>query len=117
MLTFAFRQSAFESAHQFRYLKPSYREEQRGKTDGAESKCRTRSTLVEKTSKFPTLAQGIVIFTTQSSSVFNQLPRSRLERVFGRRSAGFSGVGADQRLEERRNMTIDPGSERKPILA
>jgi len=117
MLTFAFRQSAFESAHQFRYLKPSYREEQRGKTDGAESKCRRRSTLVEKTSKFPTLAQGIVIFTTQGSSVFNQLPRSRLERVFGRRSAGLSGVGADQRLEERRNMTIDPGSERKPILA
>src|SRR6266850_1878848 len=101
MLTFAFRQSAFESAHQFRYLKPSYREEQRGKKDGAESKCRRRSTLVEKTSKFPTLAQGIAIFTTQNSSVINQLLRSRLERVFGRRSALVSRVEADQRLEGR----------------
>ena len=109
MLTFAFRQSAFESAHQFRYLKPSYREEQRGKTDGAGSKCRRRSTLVEKTSKFPTLAQRIVIFTTQNSSVFNQLPRSRLVRVFGRRSALVPAVEADQGLEERRNMTIDTG--------
>src|SRR5260370_35444225 len=107
MLTFAFRQSAFESAHQFRYLKPSYREEQRGKTDGTGSKCRRRSTLVEKTSKFPTLAQRIVIFTTQNSSVFNQLPRPQLERVFGRRRALLPAVEEDQGLEERIHRTID----------
>lgn len=32
--------------------------------------------------------------------------RSRLERVFGRRSALFSGVEGDQMLEERRKMTL-----------
>jgi len=109
MLTLPFRHFVFESAHQFRYLKLSYREEQRGKTNGTGSKCRRRSTLVEKTSKFPTLAQRIVIFTTQNSSVFNQLQRPQLERVFGRRSALLPAVEADQGLEERRNMTIDTG--------
>src|SRR3977135_4194763 len=117
MLTFAFRHFCIRIRPPVSLSQAFLKGRARRETDGAESKCRTRSTLVEKTSKFPTLAQGIVIFTTQSSSVFNQLPRSRLERVFGRRSAGLSGVGADQRLEERRNMTIDPGSERKPILA
>jgi hypothetical protein len=48
-------------------------------------------------------------FTTQSSSVFNQLPRPQLERVFGRRSALLFAVEADQGLEERRNMTIYTG--------
>src|SRR5467141_1067036 len=53
----------------------------------------------------------------QSPSVFNQLPRPRLQRLFGRRSALFTGVERDRLLERRRNMTTETGVQRKLILA
>ncbi len=53
----------------------------------------------------------------QSPSVFNQLPRPRLQRLFGRRSALFTGVKRDRLLERRRNMTTETGVQRKLILA
>jgi len=53
----------------------------------------------------------------QSSSVFNQLPRPRLQRLFGSRSALFTGVERDRLLEKRRNMTTEIGVQRKLILA
>ena len=65
------------------------------------SKCRRRSTLVEKSVESADTLGRDRSLTKQSSCVFNQLPRPRLERVFGRRSALFSGVGGDQMLEER----------------
>src|SRR2546426_963620 len=74
------------------------------------SKCRRRSTLVENSVESPDTLSRDRSLTKQSSSVFNQLPRSQLERVFGRRSALFSGVEGDQMLEERRKMTIDTGA-------
>jgi len=61
-------------------------------------------------SKGPTLSPGIA--ASQSTPVFNQLPRSRLEHAFGGRSALFSGVERGQLLEKRRNMTIDTGVQR-----
>src|SRR3989442_4855047 len=69
------------------------------------SKCRRRSTLVENSVESPDTLSRDRSLTKQSSSVFNQLPRSRLERVFGRRSALFSGGEGDQMLEERRKTT------------
>src|SRR6266849_9513859 len=73
-------------------------------------KCRRRSTRVERSVESPDTLSRDCSLTKQSSSVFNQLPRSRLERVFGRWSALFSGVEGDQMLEERRKMTIDAGA-------
>jgi hypothetical protein len=55
-------------------------------------KCRRRSTLVERGVESPDTLSRDRSPTKQSSSVFNQLPRSQSERVFGRRSALFSGV-------------------------
>src|SRR2546426_10928547 len=68
-------------------------------------KCRRRSTLVERSVESPDTLSRDRSLTKRSSSVFNQLPRSRLERVFGRRSALFSGVEEGQMLEERRKTT------------
>src|SRR2546426_11054033 len=68
-------------------------------------KCRRRSTLVERSVESPDTFSRDRSLTKQSSSVFNQLPRSRLEHVFGRRSALFSGVEGGQMLEERRKTT------------
>ena len=45
--------------------------------------------LGERSVESPTLSQAIAVSQKQSSSVFNLLPRSRLERVFGRRSASL----------------------------
>ena len=44
-------------------------------------KCRRRSTLVERSVESPDTLSSDRNLTKQSSSVFNQLPRSRLERV------------------------------------
>jgi hypothetical protein len=57
-----------------------------------------------------------VVFAKQSSSVFNQLPCSRLERGFGRRNAISPGVEWYQMPEERLRMTIDTGVQRKLIF-
>jgi hypothetical protein len=44
--------------------------------------------------------------TKQNSSVFNQLPQSRLERVFGRRSALFPIVKETRCLKNTKKMTL-----------
>ena len=56
------------------------------------SKCRRRSTLVEKSVESPDTLSRDRSLTKQICSVFNQLPRSRLERVFGRRGALYRGA-------------------------
>ena len=48
--------------------------------------------LSREVSKVPTLSQGNARLPEPNFSVFNQLPESGIERVFGRRSAPFSGV-------------------------
>jgi len=73
-------------------------------------------TCRESVESFDTLSTDRSL-TKQSSSVFNQLPRSRLERVFGRRSALFTAVERDQMLEERGKMTSDTGVQPRHILA
>jgi hypothetical protein len=55
-------------------------------------KCRGHSTLVDKSAESSDTLSTDRSLTKQSSYVCNQLPRSRLERVFGRRSALFTGV-------------------------
>src|ERR1700726_3801357 len=50
-------------------------------------KCRRRSTLVERSVESPDTLSRDRQSHTQRFSVFNQLPRSRLERVFGSRVA------------------------------
>ncbi len=79
-------------------------------------KCHGRSTLVEKSVESSDTLTTDRSLTKQSSSVFNQLPRSRLERVFGRQSALFTGAERDQMLEERGKMTSDTGVQRRLIL-
>jgi hypothetical protein len=69
-------------------------------------KCRRRSTLVEIGVESPDTLSRDRSLSTQPSSVFNQLTRSRLERAFGMSSALFSGVEGDQLLEEPRKMTL-----------
>jgi hypothetical protein len=59
-------------------------------------KCRRRSTLVERSVESPDTLSRDRRLRKQTSSVFNQLPRSRLERVFGRSTALFPGVEGDQ---------------------
>ena len=80
-------------------------------------KCRGHSTLVEKSVESSDTLSTDRCLTKPSSSVCNQLPRSRLEGVFGRRSALFTGVERDQMLGERGKMTSDTGVQRKLILA
>jgi len=65
----------------------------------AGSSCRRLSTLVERSVESPDTFLRDRTLTTQSSSIFNQLPRSGLERVFGRRSALFPGVERKQGLK------------------
>jgi hypothetical protein len=80
-------------------------------------KCRGHLTLDEKSVERSDTPSTDRSLTKRSSPVFNQLPRSRLERVFGRRSALFTGVERDQMPEERGTMTSDTGVQRKLILA
>jgi hypothetical protein len=68
------------------------------------------STLVERNVERPDTLSRDRSVAKQSTPVFNQLPR--LEHVFGRRSALFSGVERGKLLEKRRNMTIDTGVQR-----
>jgi hypothetical protein len=57
--------------------------------------CRRRSTLVGRSVETPTLSHAITVSQKQSSSVFNQLSQSRLDRVFGSRRAAVSGAEED----------------------
>ena len=63
-----------------------------------------RLSLVERSVESPDTLSGDCSLTNQRSYFFNQLPRSRLERVLGSRSAPFPDVEGDQMLEERRTM-------------
>jgi hypothetical protein len=56
-------------------------------------------------SKVSTLSQGIARIPEPNVSVFNQLPQSAIERVFGRRSAPFSGVEGGRCLKSPGKMT------------
>ena len=60
------------------------------------SKCRRRSSFVWGSVGGPDTICKDRILTKQTSSVFNQLPPSRLERVFGRRTALFPGVEGEE---------------------
>src|SRR6267154_733600 len=67
-----------------------------GKQKVSGSKCRRRSTAVGGTVGSPDTISKDGSLTKQTSSVFNQLPPSRLERVFGRRTALFPGVEGEE---------------------
>jgi hypothetical protein len=88
------------------------REEQRRKTNSDWIQVSYISTLVERSVESPDTLSRDRSVAKQSTPVFNQLPRSRLEHAFGGRSALFSGVERGQLLEKRRNMTIDTGVQR-----
>jgi hypothetical protein len=53
--------------------------------------------LSREASNAPTLSQGIAVSQSNSSSVFNRLPRYRVERDFGRRSAPLDPSWASPR--------------------
>ncbi len=80
-------------------------------------KCLSRSSLVEKSVESSDTLSMDRSPTMRSSSLFNQLWCSRLERVFGTRSALGGGVERDQTLEDREKVTIDTGVQRELILA
>jgi hypothetical protein len=62
-------------------------------------KCRRWPTLDEKRFELPTLFQGIAVSQSKTASVFKQLPRYRLERNFGKRSAPLREADGDPLLE------------------
>ena len=66
-------------------------------------KCRRWPTLVEKRFEPPTLFQGIAVSQSKTCSVFKQLPRYRLERNFGKRSAPLLEANGEPLLEAQRN--------------
>jgi hypothetical protein len=80
-------------------LDEDYEQGYQGSNDGKEMatgfECRRRSSLVERSVETPTLSHGITVSQKQSSSVFNQLSQSRLDRVLGSRRAAVSGVEED----------------------
>ena len=80
-------------------------------------KCLSRSSLVEKSVESSDTLSMDRSPTTRSSSLFNQLWCSRLELVFGTRSALCGGVERDQTLEDRGRVTIDTEVQRGLILA
>jgi hypothetical protein len=59
-------------------------------------KCRRRPARVERSVERPDTLSLDRIPANQSSSVFNQLPQSRLERVFGRCTAILLAAEGDQ---------------------
>lgn len=77
-----------------------------------ESKCRRRSTLVERNVESPDTFWRNRNLTKQISSVFNSLARSWLGHVFGSRSAVFPSVDGDQPPEESQKMSINTGCQR-----
>jgi hypothetical protein len=88
------------------------RQEQTRKTNNAWIQVSYISTLVERSVESPDTLFRDRSVAKQSTPVFNQLRRSRLEHAFGGRTALFSGVERGQLLEKRRNMTIDTGVQR-----
>ena len=63
-------------------------------------------TCREQCRRVPTLSQGIARLLEQILSVFNQLRQFGIERVFGRRSAPFSGVEGGKCLKSPGKMTL-----------